>query len=236
MYELAEIKPKAAATAELEEKRQYLEKKKELAERLGLCAQVEVLKTDLRSLKSGVVSLPVMSKEEIAIWRAFLPNTYGTDYPNNAGTPISRYRFDRIPHSVLEQWAYCKDNELFNEYQIWTPEVAVVDPVLVGLCGENHHMIARWSESDANLLSLEDIKGVLRRRWLFAWIPAPFIVLLATLVIGLIVASAGHLPFLTVAAYVGAVASLIASAIVFKDSRRDKIMRAIRQHDKVARQ
>ena len=45
------------------------------------------------------------------------------------------------------------------------PENPQPDPILVGVNGNARHLLARWGESDANLVSFDDIKRELVRRW-----------------------------------------------------------------------
>jgi len=57
------------------------------------------------------------------------------------------------------------ESGVFERFEIWTPENYQPDPILVGVNGSARHLLARWGESDASLVSFDDIKRELVRRW-----------------------------------------------------------------------
>lgn len=137
------------------------------AQSLGLKAQVKAIKSELTSLQKGsLIATAPMSKAELLIWGAWLPTAY-LDHPNEdiGEKKLSEYEFDRIPSPVLKIWKHHKDAKNFERFEIWTPEDARPDPILIGVNGNTRHLLARWGESDANLVSLDDIKHELVRRW-----------------------------------------------------------------------
>jgi len=149
-----------------EERVAYLTKKMQLADELGLDAQVKILKREIVTEEKIQLTVPPMSPEEVAIWRAFLPTSYGSGYGNYSRN-IGDYSFDRIPLPVLERWNQTKQERIYDSFEIWTPEkLEVVDPILVGTIGPRYYMLARWAESDANLVSIDTIKKKLFATWL----------------------------------------------------------------------
>ncbi len=66
---------------------------------------------------------------------------------------------------MLKTWEKHKQSGLFERFEVWTPEVQQPDPILVGINGNSRHLLARWNESGANLVSFDDIKRELVRRW-----------------------------------------------------------------------
>ena len=134
-----------------------LERMQELTAELGLVAQTTRARMLLEPRK-WPVEFPKLSPAQLNVWRAWLPATY---YKRN----LSEYRFDIIPVHVLELWKQCKKLEIFDCFEIWTPEKHAPDPVLVGTLGEDYYLLARWSESDENLISFEEIKQRLKKVW-----------------------------------------------------------------------
>ena len=144
----------------------HLNEKKALASSLGLVAQISLIEREIRREKSPVLDTPPMTSDELIIWKAFLPTAYHY-YPHGGyGGDTQRYNYDAIPYPVLAKWKECKDEGVFDKYEIWTPEVKNIDPALVGCVGEHYYMLARWAESDANFVTLGTIKRKLVWRWL----------------------------------------------------------------------
>lgn len=94
-----------------------------------------------------------LSRENLFIWKDFLPKTYSA----NEGD-WEKYSFDTIPFSVLEEISFAKSLRVFTDYQIWTPEANIVDPLIVGVIGSaptnnwmsemnTYFLISRWGES-----------------------------------------------------------------------------------------
>jgi len=74
---------------------------------------------------------------------------FGLHCPHN--TELSEYDSGPIPLRVLQVAAYCKENEFYPRIEIWHPQDAKLDPVLVGRSmpeswrGELF-LLARWGE------------------------------------------------------------------------------------------
>jgi hypothetical protein len=156
----------------------HIEEKRSLAYRLGLHEQERFFARDIELLEKPKLTIDPMSADEKQIWNAFLPKTYeyypptdssyGNKYDYRGGGSAVQYSFDRIPHPVLAKWNECVEQKLFDKYEIWTPEkVSMPDPVLVGYIGERCYMVARWAESDANLVDISTIKRKLVKDYLF---------------------------------------------------------------------
>ena len=136
-----------------------------IANSLGLKAQAKSIKTDIATVERGcLITTPPMTDSELVIWRAWLP-TACTDLRDEEDHKLADYNFDHIPSPVLNMWQGYKKSGLFERFEIWTPEKPRPDPILVGVNGHSRHLLARWGESDANLVSFDDIKRELVRRW-----------------------------------------------------------------------
>ena len=170
IYKLFEVGKKVTADPEeLRERLDHIESKKKLAEKLGLSGQIALLNNEVRRIKAPVLDMEPMSVEDIALWKAFLPTAYNVT-PNSAWGDGRKYEFDKIPHPVLSKFSDCVDEKVFDKYEIWTPEARhIPDPVLVGYIGQSCYMIARWAESDANLITVAGIKRFLFWKWFGPW-------------------------------------------------------------------
>ncbi len=142
-----------------------LKNKLATAKSLGLKAQAGSIKTDITTIERGpLIMTPPMTDSELTIWRAWLPTAY-TDIKDDQNYGLADYNFDRIPSPVLKMWQKHRESGLFERFEIWTPEIVQPDPILVGVVGRVRYLLARWGESDANLVSFDDIKRELVRRW-----------------------------------------------------------------------
>ncbi len=153
---------------------QVLRAKATLAENLGLTAQVATLNQEIAVLERGNrLSLQALTPGELAVWREWLPTSYReNDAPRGHGQSdlLKVYSFDRIPQPVLRKWNALKEKNIFDRFEIWTPERQTIDdPALVGVIGNAYYMVTRWGESDANLLSFEDIRRKVLRRIVFSF-------------------------------------------------------------------
>jgi hypothetical protein len=69
-------------------------------------------------------------------------------------TEVSQYKSGIIPLRVLQVVAYCKENNLYKRIDVWHPEDAKLDPVLVGATAHPDYdwmdqdlfLLARWGE------------------------------------------------------------------------------------------
>ena len=226
------------------------------AEDLGLSAQVQTISAEISTISHNVAT-PPMSEDEIAIWRAFLPTAY-TEAHRNVANTIAKYSFDRIPGNVLDAWAKHRKAGSFERYEIWTAERSapvVYDPILIGVNGNAHFLLARWGESDANLVSFDDIKREVVRRIRKGWrvtgsdsreraINLEYIPILTGIVTFMLFAffapidragGVSEMAALLLIACAAAVGATAHSAVKFVIKRRvlesDPLVQAIRRHD-----
>jgi len=163
-HELFVIDRKPALNEKEATRAAALREKLTIANTLGLKAQAKSLKADIATVERGcLIATPPMTDSELVIWSAWLPTAY-TDLPKERNE-LADYNFDRVPGPVLKMWQEYKKTGLFERFEIWTPENKQPDPILVGVNGNARHLLARWGESDANLVSFDDIKRELVRRW-----------------------------------------------------------------------
>lgn len=152
-----------------------LETQIRLAGEAGLTAQEKEAKDELVIRRFGLTPL---NTEEFTKWRAWFPMSYRADYFHcgNCGMPalkpspyvpdlaqLANYRFDRVPVSVLELIRSMKDK--LDWIEIRTPEQAhMQDPGIFGGIGKFAALFGRWGESDARLISFEEITSGLKAR------------------------------------------------------------------------
>lgn len=164
-HELFVIDRKPTLDGEEQKRVAYLRDKLSTAKSLGLKAQMASIKADLATIGRGrLITTTPLTDSELTIWRAWLPTAY-TDTSGGDDHRLADYNFDRTPHPVLKVWQKHKESGAFERFEIWTPENHQPDPILVGVNGNARHLLARWGESDANLVSFDDIKRELVRRW-----------------------------------------------------------------------
>lgn len=164
----------------IKDRLEHIESKRKLARKLGLNGQIALLDKEEQEVKRPVLDMTPMSEEEVALWKAFLPTSY-TVTPHSGHSEGYKYNYDKIPHPVLSKWADCVDEQVFERYEIWTPEARnIPDPVLVGYIGQTTYMIARWAESDSNLITTAGIKRHLI--WKFLG-PGPSLMVLTILAV-----------------------------------------------------
>ncbi len=164
-HELFVIERKEALDDQEKRRADYLRDKLQTVEGLGLEVQAVTIRADLATIERGrLITTAPMTPAELTIWRAWLPTVYN-DLGIDRTQQLANYNFDRIPQPVLKIWEKHKLSGAFERFEIWTPEVVQPDPILVGVNGRMRHLLARWGESDANLVSFDDIKKELVRRW-----------------------------------------------------------------------
>lgn len=98
---------------------------------------------------------PVITDEERNIWAAWLPTSYMSESSSTQIRELRSYDFDTIPEGVLNEWQLAKSLDLFEKYEIRTPERQIQDPILIGWNNEIPYLIARWGES---LIPFEEIR------------------------------------------------------------------------------
>jgi hypothetical protein len=129
--------------------------KESLLKGLGLEAQADITRA---AMLSPIISevYQELSPPEMMIWKRFLPKSYRMEHGE-----WEEYRFDTIPDDVIAEIQTLKKSKVFDDLEIWTPEKALIDPLLVGVVDELYYLIARWGES---LKSFEEIVEELLRR------------------------------------------------------------------------
>jgi hypothetical protein len=113
---------------------------------------------------------PVMTLQEHALWRKFLPRSY-----SRLAGDWKRFEFMDIPQQAQEIISFAASMESFWDIQVWTPEqpiaIELLDPLVVGVVREDFHRnpqrpdqvtnednfftLVRWGES---LISYDDMK------------------------------------------------------------------------------
>ncbi len=161
------IDRKPELTSDEKKRVAYLREKQELANSLGLTVQASALDVDIETIKrANLIATPSLSSDELLIWRAWLPTAYAEHLRTaHHGGFLKYYDFDKIPGPVLKIWQKHRESGLFQSFEIWTPEFHKMDPVLVGVSGTSYHLLARWGESDAQLISFSEIKKKVKQRW-----------------------------------------------------------------------
>ena len=168
IFRISEVDDKKFALAKQTEKDRikeevsFLEKQATRFDLLGLDAQVKLIKDKIADVNLKIRRQsdlgPAMfyrpiSKEDVDMWETWLPTSYkGTE-------ALKNYRFDLMPEDALKELEMTKRLDLFDEYEIRTPERAEQDPIFIGWLGETPYLIARWGEI---LLPLDEIKNIVR--------------------------------------------------------------------------
>lgn len=137
-----------------------------LTQVVATCAQ-----RTTRTRLSQQIDFPLLTEEEVRIWRAFLPTAYTSDpryekaWPGNVMRGpygLASYAFDLPPVSVLELWSTLQSASAFDVYEIWTPERPMPEPILLGYKEQvGPFLLARWGES---LAPFEAIKKEVEAR------------------------------------------------------------------------
>ena len=120
--------------------------------------------------------------EEI-VWRYHCPTIYSTPPLADGNKSLANYGFDSIPIEVMRHWKTIKDNYAFDSYEIWTTERSqrIDDPLLIGIIGAKHYLLARWGLESPGDLSLKEIAQAFYNgiwhdyAWRRGWCNNPFI-------------------------------------------------------------
>lgn len=163
-HELFVIDQKPNLDQKDEHRAEYLLEKLVAAEEVGVISEAQCIRDELLGVEWGslIIAAP-LTEDELTIWGAWLPTAY-VESNDPTAHKLWWYNFDRIPAPVLKKWHALKKAKVFECYEIWTPEVQRPDPILLGVNGTVRHLIARWGESDANLVTFDDIKRELLHR------------------------------------------------------------------------
>lgn len=161
VYELFDMKPTTPPSVDAQ-RIDYLGRKLAMARKLGLGAQEQMIEYEIAKAKTPRIMPDVapLTNDEYRIWRAFLPTTYCYSvFGGKLNDSSPRYRYDSIPLPVMQKWQACLDANLFHSYELMTPEIPRLDPVLIGVGHDDRrYMIARWAESDANFVTFAGVK------------------------------------------------------------------------------
>ena len=141
-----------------------------LAQRAGFSEVAEIRATKLISEERSRL-LKALGFEEISIvdyeiWKKFLPTGYGYAPSDRRWWNGARgsYKFDYPPVPILEWIGEVLEGGMFSGLEIRTTEAVVtpknLDPALFGVLSDPTQifLLARWGESDANLITFEEIK------------------------------------------------------------------------------
>lgn len=133
------------------------------AESAGLIGQAQRAKAELGMRRAGFGN--PLSDEELKVYQRWYPTAYRESYlhcecsrVHKTQTELAEYSFDRVPQSVLELVARCRDEFKLDWVEIRTPERVPQDPGLFGGKGEHIWLLARWSETGEHLFSLQEIR------------------------------------------------------------------------------
>ena len=140
-----------------------LEQRKQLAKALGLTKQIELLDERYQEAEwEKTIPFPRMTDHEWEVWHAYLPTRYQEEEHQVGNRSLRHYRFDCIPFSVLALWNDLKEKQVFDAFEVWTPERQHPDPILVGLkkvgneWSRHYWLIARWGESLKPFAEIEE--------------------------------------------------------------------------------
>lgn len=189
VFELfAATQAKKVAPIEDAERVAYVQRKIALAEELGLTAQTGILRRDLQRAERAVLDASPLTHDEYMIWCEFLPTAYNFGAKAHEYWSGRNYEYDRIPMPVLEKWLACRKEGLYDAYEIRTPEIKNVDPILLGIRDGHYYMLARWAESDVNLITFAGIK----RKLVWNQLGTSVIALSMVMLIVMLVLSGGY--------------------------------------------
>lgn len=103
---------------------------------------------------------PVVSEREAEMWRHWLPTTfvYLGSQPSFKQDVIGQLQQLQAPSEVIEEFQWASTLDLFEAYEIRTPERRDLrDPLLVGRYGQRSYRLALWGES---LRPLEEVSAL----------------------------------------------------------------------------
>jgi hypothetical protein len=112
---------------------------------------------------SPALFYPVVSAEEMTMWSYWLPTTITFETPHVTFPSVMLSRLNRLhaPPAVLEEFQWAHKMDLFEAYEVMTPERQDLrDPLLLGCVGNQRYRIALWGES---LRPLEEIANIVQQ-------------------------------------------------------------------------
>ena len=97
---------------------------------------------------------PVVTEEEHTMWEHWLPTSIVLSHTSHYAISKELERL-QAPQSVMDEYQWSRDVEMFDEYEIRSPERKDArDPLFLGRSEGKRHRIALWGES---LLPLAEI-------------------------------------------------------------------------------
>lgn len=118
--------------------------------------------SDIQELSPGTF-YPSLSKQEMKIWRPWLPTAivlYRKPSTTLSGCVSTLTKLD-APKEVIDEFTWSWNMELFDEYELRTPERRDWrDPLLIGRNGDQRYRIALWGES---LRPFDEIADIVQR-------------------------------------------------------------------------
>lgn len=106
---------------------------------------------------------PVVSEREAKMWRHWLPTSffYLSSQPSCKQDVIGGLQRLQAPSEVIEEFKWASTLDLFEAYEIRTPERRDLrDPLLVGRDGQRRYRLALWGES---LRPLEEVSALVEQ-------------------------------------------------------------------------
>lgn len=136
-----------------------IEEYKKYAEELGFYRMSLQVDQRIRSDVVSKICLP-LTRSQIASMCTKYPTVYDVTSVDSRHTKL--YKYDTIPLGVLKEIEYARNSGWFDKIYIRTPEVRDPDPVLEGIIGEDHFLLARWGTA---LVSLEELWAPITKPW-----------------------------------------------------------------------
>jgi hypothetical protein len=103
---------------------------------------------------------PPLAQEEMQVWQPWLPTTMvlRRKPTSTLGGGVRALEKLDAPKEVIDEFTWSWNMELFDEYELMTPERRDWrDPLLLGRCGSQRYRIALWGESLRPFDELADI-------------------------------------------------------------------------------
>ncbi len=147
-----DFQQKSRLDADKESQEMMYQEQLQIATDLGLDSQAQVAATKLRALRRAEITTAPLNDTELVIWREWLPTAYRGEQE------LKEYIFDIIPVPVLQLIQEWRRADIFDLFEIRTPEKHKPDPALFGIRDNRCWLLARWAESDFQIVSFDEIK------------------------------------------------------------------------------
>lgn len=136
------------------------------AKTLGLSDQISIFQRELDTLLShNAIFTDSLTGAQVTIWRHWLPFQW-TQSSSGDQCPIKNYPWP-IPTLALQCWAKHKNNDRFQNYEIWAADSQIRnEAALVGRRGNAYYLLAHWGDTpELRLPSFGTIKQNLVENW-----------------------------------------------------------------------